>query len=229
MRAGTHTNAEWEADRSNPAEDRRRRRGRAFAKHVVAERETETECAVSNEQDTEERQGVVPKYTFRTFRRRIRALRPPSSAVDRSNVANVHVERKSGSKKHWHLWRNHEGILVMVVKKVRSKRSRRPRKDESLQQWSRFYVPLSQEDFVQALAKERSNGMPCTRARLHCLALVLCEYITREEETTEMAVRKAFGDTPEVSKALRLLVSKNQLLRRGQGGRRDPFRYRTKA
>lgn len=229
MRAGTHTNAEWEADRSNPAEDRRRRRGRAFAKHVVSERETETECAVSNEQDTEERQGMVPKYTFRTFRRRIRALRPPSIAADRSNEANVQVERQSGSKKHWHLWRNHEGILVMVMKKGRSKRSRRPRKKESLQQWSRFYVPLSQEDFVQAVAKERSNGMPCTRARLHCLALVLCEYITREEETTEMAVRKAFGDTPEVSKALRLLVSKNQLLRRGQGGRRDPFRYRTKA
>lgn len=116
----------------------------------------------------------------------------------------------------------------MVMKKVRSKRSRRPRKDEFLQQWSRFYVPLSKEDFVQALAKERSHATPCTRARLHCLALVLCEYIKREEETTETAIRKAFGDTPEVSKALRLLVSKNHLLRCGQGGRRDPFRYRPK-
>ncbi len=42
---------------------------------------------------------------------------------------------------------------------------------------------------------------------------------------TEREIRNAFGNMPDVSKALRMLVVQKTLCRIGRGGKADPFRY----
>lgn len=42
---------------------------------------------------------------------------------------------------------------------------------------------------------------------------------------TEREIRNAFGNMPDVSKALRMLVVQQTLCRIGRGGKADPFRY----
>ncbi|KAK9817824.1 hypothetical protein WJX72_002732 [[Myrmecia] bisecta] len=44
----------------------------------------------------------------------------------------------------------------------------------------------------------------------------------------ESLIRREFGDTPDVSKSLRLLVTEKRLLRLGKGGRADPFLYKVR-
>ena len=41
--------------------------------------------------------------------------------------------------------------------------------------------------------------------------------------------RRDFGNTPDTSKALRLLVTSKKVLRKGRGGRHDPFLYQLPA
>ena len=41
----------------------------------------------------------------------------------------------------------------------------------------------------------------------------------------ESELRRAFGNTPDTSKALRLLVATHAVARTGRGGRCDPFAY----
>lgn len=201
------------------------RQGRPFVKQMAPWRQTTRGSPSQSKSFLEKGLERIPMNSFRPFRRRIRALHPFSTAADQEGEKPPHVGRKTGAVTHWHTWRNQQEVLVRVTKKPRSKRLRCPRRDDYLQQWSKLYVPLGKDDFLRTLARERGDAMPCTPSRLDCLALVLQEYLRREEQTTEQAVRKAFGDTPEVSKALRLLVSKGQLRRLGHGGRRDPFRY----
>ena len=43
---------------------------------------------------------------------------------------------------------------------------------------------------------------------------------------TERTVREQFGNVPDISKALRLLVGERKLRREGRGGKADPFAYR---
>jgi hypothetical protein len=41
----------------------------------------------------------------------------------------------------------------------------------------------------------------------------------------ERTVREHFGNNPDTSKALRILVCQGRLTREGQGGRGDPFKW----
>ena len=41
----------------------------------------------------------------------------------------------------------------------------------------------------------------------------------------ERVIRQEFGNNPDTSKALRFLVSEKRIVRKGMGGRRDPFNY----
>ncbi|KAL3137140.1 hypothetical protein ABBQ32_006710 [Trebouxia sp. C0010 RCD-2024] len=46
-----------------------------------------------------------------------------------------------------------------------------------------------------------------------------------KKETLESVIRRDFGNNPDISKALRMLVAEKNVMRVGKGGRADPFTY----
>lgn len=49
--------------------------------------------------------------------------------------------------------------------------------------------------------------------------------VTPNSGVPERIIRQEFGNNPDTSKALRFLVSEKKIVRKGVGGRRDPFNY----
>lgn len=60
------------------------------------------------------------------------------------------------------------------------------------------------------------------------VSIVAC-YMRRSggQWITERRIRQDLGDSPDTSKALRHLVKERMLIRKGKGGRIDPFMYRS--
>lgn len=58
-----------------------------------------------------------------------------------------------------------------------------------------------------------------------CAEHILKEHVTTAGWVRESVIRTALGNTPDVSKALRRLVASKRIVRRGSGGRADPFEY----
>ncbi|GLJ48257.1 hypothetical protein SUGI_1018800 [Cryptomeria japonica] len=62
-----------------------------------------------------------------------------------------------------------------------------------------------------------------TRLELRCIAIR--KFLVDQTFSSETRIRANFGNTPDTSKALRLLVKQNLVKRFGAGGRPDPFVY----
>jgi hypothetical protein len=72
----------------------------------------------------------------------------------------------------------------------------------------------------KAVLRSRVEGPRVERcARALLLALRRCSGVR------ESALRDRFGNSADVSKALRLLLTRRMVLRTGVGGQKDPFRY----
>lgn len=61
--------------------------------------------------------------------------------------------------------------------------------------------------------------------RIQRYARMILDYIG-DQIMLESEIRRVFGNTPDTSKALRLLNSEEMVERTGRGGRADPFSYR---
>ncbi|KAA6427280.1 MAG: hypothetical protein FRX49_03037 [Trebouxia sp. A1-2] len=93
-------------------------------------------------------------------------------------------------------------------------------------------VPLHSDATPAGSAKPPSRGssaQPVTRVQR--FAATILQYIrdnlkAGKTETFESVIRKEFGNNPDISKALRLLVSEKNVKRAGKGGRIDPFTYK---
>ncbi|DBA92787.1 TPA: hypothetical protein ACH3X1_002979 [Trebouxia sp. C0004] len=77
-----------------------------------------------------------------------------------------------------------------------------------------------------------SSAQPVTRVQRFAASII--QYIrdnlkAGKIETFESVIRKEFGNNPDISKALRLLVSEKNVKRAGKGGRIDPFTYKLAA
>ncbi|KAH9315103.1 hypothetical protein KI387_023730 [Taxus chinensis] len=62
-----------------------------------------------------------------------------------------------------------------------------------------------------------------TRIELRCTAIQ--KFLMEATTGSEKRIRQMFGDNPDTSKALRMLVKKHRVKRFGSGGRSDPFVY----
>lgn len=56
-------------------------------------------------------------------------------------------------------------------------------------------------------------------------AFLMMSHMQDGKTMLESEIRKKWGNTPDVSKALRILVSLGYLQRTGSGGRQAPFQY----
>lgn len=61
--------------------------------------------------------------------------------------------------------------------------------------------------------------------RIQRFARMILEYIG-DQIMLESEIRRVFGNSPDTSKALRLLNTEAMVERTGRGGRADPFSYR---
>ncbi|GAQ80399.1 hypothetical protein KFL_000530260 [Klebsormidium nitens] len=75
------------------------------------------------------------------------------------------------------------------------------------------------------LGDKRVHPSGGKETRIQKFARYILNYIGRER-TPESVIRKEMGNTPDTSKALRMLVSDKKVNRRGTGGRPDPFIYK---
>ena len=62
-----------------------------------------------------------------------------------------------------------------------------------------------------------------TRIELRCTAIQ--KFLLEETSGSEKRIRETFGDNPDTSKALRMLVKQHRVKRFGSGGKADPFVY----
>ena len=83
---------------------------------------------------------------------------------------------------------------------------------------------------VFAIGKQKvaTRGRPRKReTRIDRFANEIDVYVRSNDGTYEDAIRNEFGNTPDVSKALRMLRSRGRVVRSGEGGRLSPFSYRS--
>jgi len=62
-------------------------------------------------------------------------------------------------------------------------------------------------------------------SRLKLRSIAVQKFLIDQTTGSERSIRKACGDTPDTSKALRMLVKEYKVKRFGSGGRSDPFVY----
>jgi len=62
-------------------------------------------------------------------------------------------------------------------------------------------------------------------SRLKLRSIAIQKFLLDQTTGSERSVRKACGDTPDTSKALRMLVKEHKVRRFGSGGRSNPFVY----
>lgn len=62
-----------------------------------------------------------------------------------------------------------------------------------------------------------------TKIQLRCTAIQ--KFLLEETSGSERRIRETFGDNPDTSKALRMLVKQHRVKRFGTGGKADPFVY----
>jgi len=68
--------------------------------------------------------------------------------------------------------------------------------------------------------KDRDVG---NRLKIRCTAIQ--KFLLDQTTGSERSIRNAFGNNPDTSKALRMLVKEHKVKRFGSGGRSDPFVY----
>jgi len=82
------------------------------------------------------------------------------------------------------------------------------------------------EPVAAELAPAKACGRPrADETRVQRMAKRVEEFVLANEGTAEAIVRITFGNTPDTSKALRLLREQKKIRRSGFGGRVDPFVY----
>ncbi|KAH9320825.1 hypothetical protein KI387_015464, partial [Taxus chinensis] len=67
------------------------------------------------------------------------------------------------------------------------------------------------------------KNLGSTRLALRCIAIQ--KFLLDESSSSETHVREYFGNTPDTSKALRILLKEHRVKRFGAGGKWDPFVY----
>lgn len=71
--------------------------------------------------------------------------------------------------------------------------------------------------------KQRKNRDVGTLLKFRCTAIQ--KFLLDQTTGSEKSIRGVFGNNPDTSKALRLLVKEHKVKRFGSGGRSDPFVY----
>ncbi|GLJ16093.1 hypothetical protein SUGI_0268170 [Cryptomeria japonica] len=77
-----------------------------------------------------------------------------------------------------------------------------------------------EERASERMKKKDSVG---TRIELRCTAIQM--FLLESTSGSEKRIREMFGDNPDTSKALRMLLKNHRVRRFGSGGRSDPFVY----
>lgn len=94
--------------------------------------------------------------------------------------------------------------------------------------------PRSTDAAVAAAAERKLKGYS-ENSRVGRAMSSILDYITQHQPSyhgitpfggvPERVIRQEFGNNPDTSKALRFLVTEKRIVRKGMGGRRDPFNY----
>lgn len=95
---------------------------------------------------------------------------------------------------------------------------------------SRIIRNLSIEAFTQDFIKRRliSLNRKVPTPKIMMTMINMLKYILnvhQNEYVSESTLRKRFENNPDVSKGVRFLVSSRVMIRKGSGGRMDPFMY----
>ncbi|MQL77529.1 hypothetical protein Taro_009927, partial [Colocasia esculenta] len=69
------------------------------------------------------------------------------------------------------------------------------------------------------------SAVVCGSRGVRLRAKAIMEFLSERGCTSEVRIRAAIGDSPDTSKALRMLLKLDQVKRSGTGGRPDPFLY----
>ncbi|XP_038693369.1 uncharacterized protein LOC119991189 [Tripterygium wilfordii] len=77
---------------------------------------------------------------------------------------------------------------------------------------------------VQEDLKKRRAGSVSSTGLLRSRAEDILKLLSRGG-SSEVKIRQALGDSPDTSKALRMLLKREEVKRSGTGGRSDPFLY----
>ena len=85
----------------------------------------------------------------------------------------------------------------------------------------------------ERIVDEKSDSVPWTMPfpndnRVRRLAAKLEAFIREHGEIRESVIRETYGNSPDTSKALRLLQKSAMITRTGLGGRVSPFTYKCK-
>ncbi|XP_050230598.1 uncharacterized protein LOC126679589 [Mercurialis annua] len=91
-------------------------------------------------------------------------------------------------------------------------------------------TPASYHHQIQKQQKRMSSGLGSSSSsgssKLSRKSEAILKILSSGGSSSEVKIRQALGDSPDTSKALRMLLKKDEVKRSGIGGRTDPYIYK---
>ncbi|CAN0907759.1 hypothetical protein LINGRAHAP2_LOCUS24969, partial [Linum grandiflorum] len=144
------------------------------------------------------------------------------AVVARGYDMKLKISRKKRSKVYWSSMTRHKPVHVVY---------RPPSKSDSIASscLSSNSAAASQKSqtkntdpsFAGKRRKKQGSGSSLIKHRAESILKLLAS-----GSSTEVRIRQLLGNSPDTSKALRMLLRRNEVKRSGTGGRQDPYIYK---